>query len=362
MGFKDFIKKQFLDIIEWEDSTNDTLVYKFPMQDNEIQNGAQLTVRPGQTAIFVDQGNIADIFPEGRYELETENLPILGDLQGWAFGFKSPFKSDVYFINTKKFLDLKWGTQNPIWINDPKFEQVEVRAFGTFGFQIKDPGMFLSTISSTKKIFKVDEIKGQLKEFVLSEFSNVVAQQGVSIAELSQNYRIMNDAMKEELQGEFGSIGLDVVSFTVSSISLPEDLTKFLKERTRINMMGGMDNYKDVRRLDALDKVAENEGAGSNMMQAGMGLGAGLGFGQLISQSLQPNNQTQQTQPETAQRSEGRATCPQCNHSIADNAKFCSNCGAKVEKVEQKPKFCTECGHKNANDAKFCSGCGNKIE
>ncbi|MBS4207035.1 SPFH domain-containing protein [Bacillus sp. FJAT-50079] len=353
MSFKNFFKKQLLDIIEWEDPSNNTLVYKFPIEDNEIQNGAQLTVRPGQFAIFLNEGKIADVFGEGMHRLETKNLPILSDLKGWAFGFKSPFKADIYFVNTKHFLDQKWGTQNPIWINDPKFEQVEVRAFGTFGFRIEDPVMFLSTVSSTNKIYKVDDLKGQLKEFVLSEFSNVVAKQGVTIAELSQNYRVMNEAMKHELEDEFKAIGLEIVAFTVSNISLPADLTKILKERTRINMMGGMDSYKDVRKLDALEKMSENEGAGGGMAQAGMGLGAGLGFGQLITDSLQPKQQ----QPV----SEEKKACVHCQHMIAKDAKFCSHCGEKTEQASAQ-KFCTECGHANQPDAKFCGQCGTKIE
>lgn len=361
MGFKDFMSKQFLDIIEWEDSSNDTLVYKFPMKDNEIQNGAQLTVRPGQSAVFVEEGKVADVFSEGMYKLETKNLPILADIKGWAFGFKSPFKADVYFVNTKKFIDLKWGTSNPIWINDPKFEQVEVKAFGTFGFRIEDPKMFISTVSSTNKIYKLNELKGQLKEYVLSEFSNVVAKQGVTITELSQNYRVMNDAMKQELENEFTDMGLEIVSFTVTNISLPEDLTKFLKERTRINMMGGMNNYKDVRKLDALENVSEKEGSGGDMMQAGMGLGAGIGFGRLISQSLQGGNanneplHTEKTAP-----FEQTEKCPQCEHVNQKGAKFCGNCGTKIER-KPAATFCTECGHANTPNSKFCAECGNKL-
>ncbi len=353
MSLRDFFGKQLLDIIEWEDTTNDTLVYKFPIQDNEIQNGAQLTVRQGQHAIFVEEGQIADVFNEGMYRLETENLPILANLKGWAYGFKSPFKADVYFVNTKKFLDIKWGTPSPIWINDPKFEQVEVRAFGTFGFRIAEPELFLGTVSSTNKLYKVDDLKGQLKEFVLSEFSTVVAKQGVTITELAQNYRIMNEAMKQELTDEFKEIGLEIILFTVSNISLPEDLTSFLKERTRINMMGGMNNYRDVRKLDALEKISENEGSGSDMMQAGMGIGAGLGLGGILSQSFQPNQANDQL------HTQGKP-CPKCNHSNTNDAKFCSNCGTTMQ--DSGKKFCTECGHQNLSNAKFCGECGKKFE
>ena len=141
MGLFDFVSKQFLDIIEWEDDSQDTLVHKFPMQDNEIQNGGKIIVRPGQSAVFVNEGQIADVFTEGTHALTTQNLPILGDLKGWTYGFKSPFKADVYFVNTKQFLDQKWGTPSPILVSDPKFEQVQLRAFGTFGFQVTDPGV-----------------------------------------------------------------------------------------------------------------------------------------------------------------------------------------------------------------------------
>ncbi|MEN6328386.1 MAG: SPFH domain-containing protein, partial [Syntrophomonas sp.] len=179
MGLFDFISKQFLDVIEWEDNTEDTLVYEYPMADNEIQNGGKLVVRPGQSAVFVNEGKIADVFAEGTHNLTTQNLPVLGDLKGWAYGFQSPFKADVYFVNTKQILDQKWGTPSPILVTDPKFEQVQLRAFGSFGFCVIDPRVFVSTVSSTNQVYKVEALRDQLKEFIVTHLAPILMQQKV---------------------------------------------------------------------------------------------------------------------------------------------------------------------------------------
>jgi Putative virion core protein (lumpy skin disease virus) len=377
LGVFDFISKQFLDIIEWEDNTQDTLVYKFPMQDNEIQNGGKLVVRPGQAAVFVNEGQIADVFREGTHPLTTQNLPVLGDLKGWAYGFKSPFKADVYFVNTKQILDQKWGTPHPILVSDPKFEQVQLRAFGSFGFAVTDPQIFVSTVSSTNQVYKIDTLRDQLKDFIITHFAPILAQQKVTVAELAANYNIINEAVKAAVKESFANLGIEMTILTISNISLPEDIQAMLNERTRINMMGGMDNYSRVRQLDVMETAAANEGGGG-MMQAGMGMGAGLAMGQVFAQTMgasqggfggaplgQPGQQQAPAAPQAqAQAAPGAAAivCA-CGMGLAADAKFCSNCGAKVvvpEPVAQA-KFCSQCGTKLDGSAAFCSNCGTKL-
>jgi Putative virion core protein (lumpy skin disease virus) len=374
MGLFDFISKQFLDVIEWEDNTDDTLVFKFPMQDNEIQNGGKLIVRPGQSAVFVNEGQIADIFTEGTHNLTTQNLPLLADLKGWAYGFKSPFKADIYFVNTKQILDQKWGTPSPVLVSDPKFEQVQLRAFGSFGFEITDPKVFVSTVSSTNKTYKVETLRDQLKDFIVTHLAPILAAQKVTVAELAANYDIINESLQAAVKKSFSNLGLEMTVFTISNISLPEEIQDILNERTRINMMGGLDNYSKVRTLDVMETAAANDGGGG-MMQAGMGMGAGLAMGQTFAQtmavgsnsSLNPSQvmQTTPVQPETpAAPSENNIVCSNCSHPITPGTLFCSNCGTKVivpEPEAVQHKFCSQCGSKVETGSLFCGQCGNKL-
>ncbi|HWP96230.1 MAG TPA: SPFH domain-containing protein [Syntrophomonadaceae bacterium] len=376
MGLFDFVSKQFLDIIEWEDQTQDTLVHKFAMADNEIQNGGKLIVRPGQAGIFVNEGQIADVFREGTHLLTTQNLPVLGDLKGWAYGFKSPFKADVYFVNTKQFLDQKWGTPHPILVADPKFEQVQLRAFGTFGFAVTDPKIFVGTVSSTNREYKVDAIREQLKEFIVTNFAPILAQQKVTVAELAANYNIINEALQAAVKQSFGNLGIEMTLLTISNISLPEEIQAMLNERTRINMMGGMDNYTRVRQLDVMETAAGNEGGGAGMMQAGLGMGAGMAMGQTFAQTMGTGFANQNTAPMPQQPAPGAPApapaapaasgmvCSNCASALAASAMFCSICGTKVVPPEPAPtqdKFCSQCGNKVEANALFCSNCGNKM-
>jgi len=369
MGLFDFVSKQFLDIIEWVDDTGDTLVYKFPMADNEIQNGGKLVVRPGQAAVFVNEGQIADVFAEGTHTLPTQNLPVLGDLKGWAYGFKSPFKADVFFVSTKQILDQKWGTPSPILVTDPKFEQVQLRAFGTFGFEITDPKGFVTTVSSTNRVYKVETLRDQLKDFIVTHLAPILAQQKVTVAELAANYGIINEALQAAVKQSFENLGLEMTLFTISSISLPDEIQDILNERTRINMMGGMDNYSRVRSLDVMEAAAANEGGGG-MMQAGMGLGAGATMGQVLAQTMGanlaaggaplPGGPATPSAPASA-----GAVCNNCGQALAVEALFCSKCGTKVAPPQPpaaaEAKFCTQCGNKLDATAAFCSKCGSKL-
>lgn len=333
MGFKRFIKKQLLDIIEWEDRSQNTLVYKFPTADNEIQNGGQLIVRPGQVAIFVDKGKVADVFEPGTHLLTTDNLPILSDLQSWSFGFKSPFKSDVYFVNVKQFLNNKWGTQTPFWMNDTQFGQVEVRAYGTYIFQIQDPVAFVSTVSSTNRIYTVEDIQNQLNQFILTHFTPIVASLQVTISQLAMNYNIINEAMIQAVKKDFKVLGLEMASFIVSSINFPKEISDALRKLTQMNIYAGanMQNYAAVETLEVMKESAKNPSANS-MSQAGIGMGMGMQMGQMMGKNL---GDLQEKSPQNTP-----------NSSTSNNT---------------VNNFCTKCGSKLGEGAAFCGQCGNKI-
>ena len=358
-----FFKKQFLDILEWEDSGQEILVYKYPMQDNEIQNGGKLVVRPGQCAIFVNEGKIADVFLEpGTYTLTTQILPLLTNLKSWSYGFKSPFKSDVYFISTKRFIDQKWGTPQPVLIPDPKFEQVEIKAFGTFGFRVMNPVQLLVDVTSTNKVYTVEDIRGQLRSYIVSNFSPITAGQGVTVAQLVNNYQLIDEAVLKAVNVRFQNLGLEIISFVTQNISLQQELQDAMRKRSTVNIMGDLDTYSQVQKMEAMRDSVNNPGMNA-MSQAGMGLGVGMGMGQAMAQGMQqqtgapaPGNAPGQQQPQAV-----GLMCAQCGTPAAPGATYCSKCGNKIEVAQAQVKYCTKCGHENSADAAFCAKCGNKL-
>ena len=363
-----FFKKQLLDIIQWLDNSEDTLVYMYPMADQEIQYGAQLIVRPGQAAVFVDKGEIADIFGPGTYKLETDNLPFLGDLKGWAYGFKSSFKSDVFFVSTKEIINNKWGTPGPIWIPDPQFGQVQVRAFGTYTFSITDPKQFIEMVSSTNNKYTKESIETQLKDYIVNHFSDAIGSLNVTVARIASQYNEISEQMIKDVGEAFRKFGLQINTFTIGNISLPEELQKSLQELTDMNIRGSVDTgrlsrIQSIRQMDIMEKSAENDGLNS-MIQGGMGLGMGVHMGQAFTQGMQNmNNPTQGVAPipvaNTQGVSEDGRKCTECGHMLSATAKFCPECGTKVEIA--KPKFCPECGTQAGVGAKFCNECGTKL-
>ncbi len=361
MGFMDFIKKQFLDVIEWEDNTEDTLVYKYPMADNEIQNNARLVVRPGQCAVFLDEGRIADIFTEPEtYTLNTQTLPVLTSFKNWSYGFKSPFKSDVYFINTKQFIDRKWGTPAPLLIPDPKFEQIEIRAFGTFSFKISDPRQFLTDITSTNRIYTADQIHEQLKSFIISNFAPIVVRQRVSVVQLVENYHIMDQAVTEAVKENFRNLGLEITSFNIISITLQEEYQEILRRRSAVNIAGGMQNYAQIETIGAMKESVKNPGMNA-AGQAGMGLGMGMGMAGMFSQNMQNafNNPENPKQNEEVKTSGNLIECGNCKARLPGDSAFCNKCGSKVE--ARQFRFCSKCGDRVEAGDVFCSKCGNKL-
>ena len=362
-----FFKKQFLDVIQWLDESDNTLVYMYPMEDQEIQNGAQLTVRQGQVAIFVDKGQIADVFGPGMYKLETANLPILSNLKSWSYGFKSPFKSDVYFLNMKEFIDNKWGTANPIWIPDSQFGQVQVRAHGNYAFKIENPVAFLNNIVGTKSKYRLEDITSQLRGFIVSQFSDIIGSLHLSVTQIASNYNEIGDALKETLAKPFGDLGLSITHFTIGNIGLPEEIEKNLKELTSMNILGSVQNDKlskvqILKQLEIMHTSAGNSNSTANaMMQSGMGMSMGMQMAGMFANGMHQMNQNEANINSASAQVGEWMTCSNCHAQIKKGSKFCSECGTQVEVASTKSKFCPQCGTPAEEGMKFCVECGTKL-
>lgn len=280
MGLWDAIKSEFIQIIEWLDDSNDTLVYRFPVHDQEIKMGAQLTVRENQVALFINEGQLADVFKPGRYELSTQNMPILTTLRGWKYGFDSPFKAEVYFFNMRLFTDLKWGTQNPVMMRDAEFGMIRVRAFGTYATKISDPKEFFKTIVGTQGLTTTDEILGQLRSTIISHLSDIVAESKIAALDLASSYRELATLAQKELEPSFAQFGLELARFNIDNISLPEEVEAAIDQRTKLGVLGDrMGQYTQMQAADSIKIAAANPGG---IAGAGVGLGAGMAMGQAM--------------------------------------------------------------------------------
>jgi membrane protease subunit (stomatin/prohibitin family) len=288
MSLMDFIKKQFIDVIQWTEDSDGTLAWRFPMAGMEIQNGASLTVRESQMAVFVNEGKIADVFGPGMYKLSTQTLPVLTYLKNWDKLFESPFKSDVYFFSTRSQLDYKWGTPQPVTIRDKDFGAVRVRAFGNYSFHLVDPSKFHTQISGTRDRYLTEELDGQLKGLILQNISNAIAASGVPFLDLAANQIAMADALKSTIATSFEAMGLKLDTMTVQSVSLPEDLQKILDQRIGMGMVGNdMGKFMQYQTAQAIPSMVQGGGGGSGIAGDAMGLGAGVALGQVLAQNLQ---------------------------------------------------------------------------
>lgn len=291
MGLFDKLFAELVDIIDWTDDTNNTLVYRFPRYGNEIKNGAMLTVREGQIAVLVNEGQVADVYEPGLYKLETANMPLLSTLQGWKYGFESPFKAEVYFFNTTQFTDMKWGLRNPLIMRDAEFGAVRLRAFGTYAFRVNDVKTLLTEIVGTDGHFTVEEISDQLRNLMVSGFANVVAESKISILDLAGNYDKLGDLLSEQLNPEFTNYGLALTKFLIENVSLPEAVEKALDERSSMGAIGDLDKFTKFQAAQSMRDAAQNTGGG-----AGAGIGMGMGFamaqsfGNALSKDLGPES------------------------------------------------------------------------
>ena len=288
MGLIDFIKKQFIDVIEWTESGDGVLAWRYPFEDREIQNGAQLIVRESQMALFVNEGQVADLFGPGTHTLTTQTLPLLTNLKNWDKLFASPFKSDVYFFSTRQQLDLRWGTSQPITLRDKDFGAVRLRAFGNYSVRLADPRHFHVNVSGTRQSYTVQDLDGQLRGVLLQHVSDAVAQSGIPFLDLAANQVMFAQALQKAVTPAFEQLGLQLESLTVQNVSLPEDLQKVLDQKIGMGMIGqNMGQFVQYQAAQALPQVAAASGQGGGVAGDAAGLGAGLALGQVMAQSIQ---------------------------------------------------------------------------
>ncbi len=375
MGIMDAIRSQFIEVIEWLDDSHNTLLYRFPVQGQEIKNGARLTVRESQAAVFVFQGQIADVFTPGLYTIDGGNTPILSKLGAWMHGFNSPFKAEVYFVNTKQFTDLKWGTSNPVMMRDADFGMVRLRAFGIYSIRAVDPSALIREIAGTNAHFVTEDIEGQLKRTLVSGLTDALGESKIAALDLASNYDELSRFVRTKLNDEFKSFGLELTKFLIENISLPPEVEAAMDRRTSMGVIGDAGRYAQFQAADAMRDAANNPSGGAG---TGAGLGAGFAIGNAMAGAMtNAMNQGQGSTPTGAK-------CPKCGAANSAAVKFCNDCGAKMEagtvpcvkcgsQLQAGAKFCIECGAKQENEqcgnckaelktgAKFCTECGTKV-
>lgn len=349
---KDAAMNQFIEVIEWLDNTQDTLLYRFPVAGQEIKNGAQLIVRESQAAVFVFEGQVADVFAPGRYTVEGGNTPILSKLGAWKYGFNSPIKSEVYFVNTKQFTDMKWGTSNPIMLRDADFGIVRLRAFGAYSLRVADPGEFIKQIAGTNAQFQTEDIDGQLKRAIVTEFSDALGEMKIPALDLAAQYKELGEAIRGKINEDFKGYGLEVTKFYVENISLPPEVEAAMDKRASMGALGDAQRYMQFQAADAMRDAAQNEGGGAGL---GAGLGAGFAVGGQMANAFGGGQQPGGGGGAAA----ATVACPGCGKQNNPQAKFCADCGGKMEVVKVP---CVKCGAQLREGAKFCSECGSSQE
>ena len=351
MGIMDAIRSQFIEVIEWLDDSGNTLLYRFPVQGQEIKNGARLTVRESQAAVFVFQGQIADVFTPGLYTIDGGNTPILSKLGAWMHGFNSPFKAEVYFVNTKQFNDLKWGTANPVMMRDTDFGMVRLRAFGIYSIRIGDPRAFIKEVAGTNGHFVTEDIEGQLKRTLVSGFSDALAESKIAALDLASNYDELSKFVKSKLGDEFRTYGLELTKYMIENISLPQEVEAAMDKRTSMGVIGDVGRYAQFQAADAMRDAAQNPSGGAGL---GAGLGAGFAVGNAMTGAM-ANAMNQK--PSESSSDTTKTNCIKCGAQMPAGTKFFSECGAKQEKQK-----CVKCQTELTPGTKFCNECGTKVE
>jgi len=336
MSLRDFLAKQFIDVIQWTEPEDGILAWRYPMQDMEIQHGGKLTVRESEVAIFVNEGRIADVLGPGLYTLTTRTLPLLTNLMNWDKAFQSPFKSDVYFFSTRIQTDQHWGTPQPVTVRDKDFGAVRLRAFGIYSYHLTDARIFHTKVSGTRAIYRVADLEGQLRNTIIGAMSNAFASSQVPFLDMAANQMELSDKIAEMLRPMFTNFGLTLDSFVVSNLSLPDELQKMLDARVGMNMIGDMNRYTQFQAAQSLPIAAANEGGVA-------GIGAGLGAGMTMAQAFMGNMQghaPQNPPAPAAQPPTSPAPAP-ATRAASSDMKYCSECG---KQIARKSKFCPECG------------------
>lgn len=335
MSLKQFLAKQFIGVIQWNEPAEGILAYRYPMQDMEIENGGQLTVSESQMAAFVNEGTIADIFGPGLHTLNTRNLPLLTDLMNWDKAFESPFKSEVYFFSTRLQIDQKWGTSTPITVRDKEFGAVRLRCYGIYSYRIADPRAFFKQISGTRDSYFAADLEGQLRDTIVARMTDIFANSDLSFLDMAANQAVLGEKIVQQMKPAFAALGLGLDQFVVENVSLPDELQKVFDQRIGMNMVGDLGRYTLYAAAESLDLSAANTGGAAGM---GMGLGAGAAVAQVLQASL--HSVTAVPPPTVAP------------------ALFAAPSGSTSPAASQASKFCIECGHSLPQSAKFCAECG----
>ncbi len=351
MSIKEFISKQFIKVVHWTEDGDDTLAFRYPMQDMQISTGAQLTVRESQMALFVNEGRVADVFGPGLYTLNTHTLPVLTNLMNWDKAFQDPFKSDVYFFSTRQKTAQRWGTATPVTIRDKDFGAVRLRGYGIYAWHIADARAFYTKLSGTRDIYKLGDIEPQLRETIVGRMSNAFAESGIPFLDMAANLVAVGQKIREAATPVFAELGIELDSFVVENLSLPEELQKRLDERVGMNMIGNMQQYTQFQAAQSLPIAAANEGGG--FAAIGAGLAAGVGMGGVMMNAMSPALAPGQSPPPPPSPAAPASAPPAPVAPVAAapamgpaagaaaDMKFCFNCGQKIPRAS---KFCAECG------------------
>jgi membrane protease subunit (stomatin/prohibitin family) len=350
------VTKQFLDVIEWTEADDATLAWRFPIEDNEIQNGAQLTVRESQVALFVDQGRVADAFRPGRYRLTTEVLPILTTLKSWPYAFNAPFKSEVYFYSTRQKLGQRWGTPQPIAVRDREMGSVMLRMFGTFSYHVADEKVFYREVSGTREAFRTEDLAVQAVPQVSAAAAMVFGQSNVPFLDMAANQIALSDALKGALRDPFAKLGVALDAFVVESVSLPPELQQALTDRQSMGIVGDLHRYAQYEAARSIPDAARNEGGLAGL---GAGVAVGAGIGQMMSGALSGAGAGAGSAGAApaggAAPAAATAPCSSCGKPITAGDPFCRHCG------QAQQRTCPSCKSPVAADAAFCSKCGSKL-
>lgn len=325
--------------IQWTFDDPNAIIQKVDLGGNQVNKGSVLTVKEGQAAIFIYKGKLADVYLPGFYKLDTDNMPVLTKLMSWKYGFETPFVADIYFVSTRQFTNRKWGTANPIIVRDQEYGAVRIRSYGTYSFRVDDPYIFMKNVTGSCSYYSTDEINNYLRSMVVAGISDALGESKLSILDLAGNMLEMGNIVEEKLGATFKEIGLEISKFNFESFSLPEQLEKALDENSALSMYRkNMDVYQAKGRTDALMSAAQNTGSVGGFMGAGLGMGMGSQMGQ----ELQKAN-------------EQLVYCPKCNHQVKNGAKFCSECGTRINPT------CSKCKKELPAGTKFCPDCGTKL-
>lgn len=315
MVMMNFIRKQFIDVVQWESPDEETLVWRFPFADQEIQNGASLTVRDAQMAVFVDEGKTADVFGPGRYTLNTQTLPVLTNLKNWDKLFQSPFKSDVYFFNTRQQLARRWGTAQPVTVRDAEFGVVQLRSFGMYAYRISDPALFYREVTGVVERYTGEQLEAQLKNIAMTQLAAAFGNSGIAFLDMAANQVLLSQKVAELLTPEFAKLGLALEGFTVESVTLPEAVQKALDSRMSMGVIGDLGKYTQYQTAQAIPMAAQNEGG---LAGIGAGLGVGAGIGQAMAGAMAASLQPQQAAPAAAPADDPQAKLSKLK-SLLDN-------------------------------------------